>query len=98
MPRLADATHPVFTPHPHSGRRALYVNDFADRIVGLNRAQSDSILAELRRHIDAAAPRYTHRWRNGDMVVWDNIGLQHRRDAVPPHQLRTMRQYGGLAE
>ena len=32
------------------------------------------------------------------MIVWDNIGLQHRRDAVPGGQHRSMRQYGGLAE
>ncbi len=98
MPRLADATHPVFTPHPHTGRRSLFVNDFADRIVGLNRTDSDPIMAALRRHIDATAPRYAHEWRTGDMVVWDNIGLQHRRDAVPANQRREMRQYGGLAE
>lgn len=98
LPRLADAMHPVFTPHPHSGRKAIYVNDFADRIVGLDRADSDRTMACLRAHIDSHAPRYLHRWQPGDMVVWDNVGLQHRRDPVPPLQRRSMRQYGGLAE
>jgi alpha-ketoglutarate-dependent taurine dioxygenase len=98
MPRLADATHPVFTPHPHTGRRALYVNDFTDRIVGMSRAESDETLALLRRHIESHAPRYAHQWRSGDLVMWDNVGLQHRRDAVPPNQRRHMRQHGGVAE
>jgi len=98
MPRLADATHPVFTAHPHTGRRTIYVNDFADRIAGMDRHESDAVLAELRAHITANAPRLVHRWHSGDMVVWDNIGLQHRRDAVPGGQRRHMRQYGGLAE
>lgn len=98
LPRLADATHPVFTPHPHTGRRAIYVNDFADRIVGMNRDESDETLAQLRAHIDASAPRYVHEWRPGDLVMWDNVGLQHRRDAVPGNQRRIMRQHGGLAE
>lgn len=98
MPRLADATHPVFTAHPHTGRRTIFVNDFADRIAGLNRAESDQILSELRAHMDSHAPRYQHRWQTGDLVMWDNIGLQHRRDAVPGGQRRTMRQHGGLAE
>lgn len=98
LPRLADATHPVFTPHPHTGRRALYVNDFADRIVGLDRSESNEVLALLRHHIDRAAPVLEHRWSPGDIVVWDNVGLQHRRDPVPADQRRTLRQYGGLAE
>jgi taurine dioxygenase len=98
MPRLADATHPAMMPHPHTGRRSLYINDFADRIVGRNRAESDSILGEVRAHIAHAAPRYAHHWRTGDIILWDNIGLQHRRDAVPGSQRRAMRQHGGLAE
>jgi taurine dioxygenase len=98
MPRLADANHPVLTAHPHTGRRTIYVNDFADRIVGLRRSESDELLAELRVHIDASAPRYVHEWRTGDMIWWDNLGLQHRRDPVPGGQRRVMRQHGGLAE
>jgi alpha-ketoglutarate-dependent taurine dioxygenase len=98
MPRLADATHPVFTPHPHTGRRTIFVNDFADRFTGLTHAESTATMAELRAHIEANAPRVVHQWQTGDMAVWDNIGLQHRRDAVPGGQRRHMRQYGGLAE
>ena len=98
MPRLADATHAVFTAHPHTGRRTIFVNDFADRFTGLTHAESADAMAELRAHIDADAPRYAHQWRTGDMVVWDNIGLQHCRAAVPGGQRRHMRQYGGLAE
>ena len=98
IPRLADAAHPIFLPHPHTGRRALYVNDFADRIVGLNREESDIVLNDIRAHIDTTAPRYFHAWRSGDLLLWDNIGLQHRRDAVPGNQRRVMRQHGGLAE
>ena len=98
LPRLADATHPVFTPHPHTGRRTIFVNDFADRFTGLSHAESAAVMAELRAHIDANAPRVVHEWRTGDLVVWDNIGLQHRRDAVPGGQRRHMRQYGGVAE
>jgi alpha-ketoglutarate-dependent taurine dioxygenase len=98
MPRLADATHPVFTPHPHTGRRTIYVNDFADRFTGMTHAESAATMAELRSHLSANAPRVVHQWQSGDMAVWDNIGLQHRRDAVPGGQRRHMRQYGGLAE
>jgi taurine dioxygenase len=98
LPRSCDAMHPVLTPHPHTGRRALYVNDFADRIAGMDRADSDALLADLRAHLDAEAPCYVHHWRTGDLVLWDNVGLQHRRDPIPPNQRRHMRQHGGLAE
>ena len=98
LPRLADATHPVFTPHPHTGRRTIYVNDFADRFTGLTHAESAETMDALRAHVDTHAPRVAHQWRSGDIAVWDNIGLQHRRDAVPGGQKRHMRQYGGLAE
>jgi alpha-ketoglutarate-dependent taurine dioxygenase len=98
MPRLADAMHPVFTAHPHTGRRAVFVNDFADRIAGIDRADSDPLLAGLRSHLATDAPRYAHQWITGDIVVWDNIGVQHRRDPVRGGLRRHMRQYGGLAE
>lgn len=98
LPRLADATHPLLVAHPHSGRRALYVNDFADRVVGTDREESDVLLTGLRARIAATAPRYVHRWQPGDIVMWDNIGLQHRRDEVPSRQRRMLRQHGGLAE
>ena len=98
LPRLADAMHPVFTAHPHTGRRALFVNEFADRLAGSNRDESDPVLDALRAHITADAPKYVHQWRSGDIVAWDNVGVQHRRDAVTGGLRRHMRQYGGLAE
>lgn len=97
-PRLADAMHPVFTPHPESGRVSLYVNDFTARIVGFSETESADLLAELREHTDRHAPRLVHAWQQGDIVAWDNVGLQHRRDAMPPGQVRVLRQFEGLAE
>lgn len=97
-PRLADSMHLVFTPHPHSGRIALYPNDFTRRIVGFSAQRSDDLLAQLREHIELNAPRLVHQWRQGDIVAWDNVGLQHRRDPMPAGQLRKLRQYEGLAE
>jgi taurine dioxygenase len=97
-PRASDAMHPLLVAHPHSGRQALYVNDFLDRVAGMDRADSDELLSSLRRHIDVNGPRYDHHWHTGDIVMWDNIGLQHRRDPIPAGQRRHMRQHGGVAE
>jgi Taurine catabolism dioxygenase TauD, TfdA family len=52
----------------------------------------------LRRHLDSNAPRFEHHWRSGDIVIWDTIGLQHRRDLIPAGQRRHMRQHGDVAE
>lgn len=98
QPRLADAMHLVFTPHPVSGRVALYPNDFTRRIVGFSLEESAELLARLAAHAEQCAPRLDHHWQQGDLVVWDNVGLQHRRDPVPAGQLRTLRQYEGVAE
>jgi len=98
MPRLADSMHPVFSPHPHSGRKALYVGDWTHRIAGVDESESDRILAELRAHAENHAPTYSHHWQVGDMLVWDNVGLQHRRDAMVPGKKRVLRVYEGVAE
>jgi alpha-ketoglutarate-dependent taurine dioxygenase len=98
LPRACDAMHPLIATHPHSGRKALYVNDYADRIAGMDRDESDGILGALRLHLDTDAPCYTHYWHTGDIVIWDNLGLQHRRDPIPAGQRRHIRQHGGVAE
>jgi pentalenolactone F synthase len=97
-PRLCDSMHPVFTPHPHSGRRTLYVNDFTARIAGVDQAASDELLSMLRAHAEESAPQYHHHWEPGDLLVWDNVGLQHRRDAIPRGQARRLRVFEGVAE
>jgi taurine dioxygenase len=97
-PRLADSMHPVFSPHPHSSRRALYVGEWTHRIAGVDMAVSDRLLAQLRAHAKEHAPMYTHHWQVGDIVVWDNVGLQHRRDAMAPGLKRVLRVYEGVAE
>src|SRR5262249_18306712 len=48
LPRLCDAMHPIFTAHPHSGRRALYVCVFTAGIAGMDLAQSERIMNQLR--------------------------------------------------
>jgi taurine dioxygenase len=98
QPRLSDSQHPLFIQHPQTGRRSIFANDSVDRIIGLDRTDSDQWLARLFEHANLNAPHYTHHWTSGDLVIWDNIGLHHRRDAVPPNQRRHLRQHGGISE
>jgi alpha-ketoglutarate-dependent taurine dioxygenase len=96
LPRLCDAMHPIFTAHPHSGRRALYICDFTAAIAGTDPAQSDRLMAQLRKHAQANAPQYVHHWEVGDIVVWDNVGVQHR--GATRSRRRKLRVFEGVAE
>jgi len=98
MPRLGDAMHPVFTPHPDSGRRALCINEYTWRIAGMQQTESDKLIKELLEFIELNAPFYAHQWKSGDLVAWDNVGLQHRRPSSGPEYRRAMRVYEGIAE
>jgi alpha-ketoglutarate-dependent taurine dioxygenase len=83
---------PVIFPHPGTGRPILFVSEQQTaRIEGLAAADSDVLLGELFDHLYAPANVYRHRWRNGDLVIWDNIALQHARpdqSATPRRRLR----------
>jgi taurine dioxygenase len=72
------AVHPVVRVHPLTGRRALYVNEhFTRRIVEMNAAESEALLAYLTKWV--ANPRFTvrYRWTEGTIAIWDNRCTQH---------------------
>ncbi|MBV1906914.1 MAG: TauD/TfdA family dioxygenase [Pseudomonadales bacterium] len=96
--RVSDAMHPVFQPHPNSGRRALYVSSGVKRIAGVSDSESGKLLDELMLHAYQVDFIYEHNWSVGDFAVWDNVGLQHRREAIPPNTRRTLRSFGGVSE
>ena len=63
-----------------------------DSIVGLDEPSSEALLAELWSELYAPTNVYTHHWRVGDLVVWDNIAVQHARDDVVGGSGRTLRR------
>ncbi|WP_187767460.1 TauD/TfdA dioxygenase family protein [Streptomyces cacaoi] len=70
--------HPVVRTHPESGRKMLFVNtSFTTHIVGMDRDESDRLLAFLTRQ--AHVPEYQVRfaWQPGDIAFWDNRATQH---------------------
>jgi len=72
------AIHPVVRRHPVTGRKSLFVNEhFTRRIVEMNSAESESLLAYLTRH--ATEDRFTVRyhWQPGTIAMWDNRCTQH---------------------
>ena len=70
--------HPVVRTHPQTGRRALYVNPFfTTGLVGMSAPESAAILEPLYRMLDRPEFHYRHRWRRGDVLLWDNRCALH---------------------
>ncbi|MBS0517977.1 MAG: TauD/TfdA family dioxygenase [Proteobacteria bacterium] len=64
--------------NPTNGRRALYVASHAYAIDGMDDRVARQLLAQL---VDEATRRefvYSHKWRQGDVVMWDNRAMLHR--------------------
>jgi taurine dioxygenase len=70
--------HPLVRTHPETGAKTLYMGNHASHVVGLSEVESEALLDELLAHATQPAFVYTHRWRPGDLVVWDNRCLLHR--------------------
>jgi len=99
LPRLCDAMHPIIAAHPVSGRKVVFGSDWTiHRIAGMNAEDSEETVAWLRDFALDSAPYYEHFWQEGDICVWDNFGLQHRREFQEPGVERTMRLFEGVTE
>jgi taurine dioxygenase len=85
------AVHPVVLRHPRSGRPILYVSEMqTDRIAELAPDDGEALLQQLFAALYAPGNLYEHRWRAGDLLIWDNLALQHGRNA--PDLPRTLRR------
>lgn len=60
------------------GRRSLVIGSTADHIVGMDPAESRALLDELLEWSTQERFRYSHDWKVGDLVMWDNTGMLHR--------------------
>jgi taurine dioxygenase len=94
VPDARWAVHPVVLPHPRTGRPVLFVNELmTDVIVELDEPDSEALLHELFAAFDDPTVTYRHRWQVGDIVVWDNVALQHGRADIPAGQSRSLRRF-----
>jgi taurine dioxygenase len=85
------ALHPLVCTHPATGRRLLYLGRRRNAyIAGLELAESEALLEELWSHVAQPEIAWTHTWRAGDLVLWDNRCTMHRRDPFDPAARRIM--------
>jgi taurine dioxygenase len=93
------AVHPIVRMHPETGRKALYVSpiesklrvnpEHTDHIVGMDKADSDLLLNELYSYMLQPGCQYQHKWRVGDIVIWDNRCTVHNAiGGYPLHENR----------
>jgi alpha-ketoglutarate-dependent taurine dioxygenase len=70
--------HPLVRTHPETGQKALYLGNHSTHILGMEQAESATLLGRLLEHTTQPQFVYRHRWRVGDLVMWDNRCLLHR--------------------
>lgn len=70
---------PLVRTHPENGTKALYFHPVkAENIVGMGAAESQALLADLLERSVRDEFIYRHKWRKGDMLIWDNRAAMHR--------------------
>ena len=78
--------------HPVTGRKSLYLSSHAGTIVGWLVPESRDFLRDLNEHATQRELVYTHRWRQYDLVMWDNRQTMHRVRRFDETQPRDMRR------
>ncbi|MFJ7625083.1 TauD/TfdA dioxygenase family protein [Streptomyces sp. NPDC097595] len=81
--QLPGTRHRLFETHPVTGRPGLFAPaGSAMSIAGLSADDSDRALDALEEFVLKELPAYTHRYRPGDLVIWDNMSTLHRGTGV----------------
>ncbi|MEU6373626.1 TauD/TfdA family dioxygenase [Streptomyces sp. NPDC046909] len=76
--QLVPVEHPVVRVHPESGRKGLFVNPgFTSHIAGVSEYESRGLLDILYAHLTKPEHLVRHRWRAGDVALWDNRSTAH---------------------
>ena len=83
---------PLVRTHPRSMRKVLWVGAHATRVVGWTLAEGRVLLADLLEHATQREFVYRHRWKAGDLVMWDNRCTLHRGRRFDLSQRRELRR------
>jgi taurine dioxygenase len=91
---------PVVRVHPETGRKAIYLGDHAEQVVGMAYEEGRAFIDGLNDRAVAIGRTYFHAWRPGDLMVWDNRCLQHKAGsydtATEPRVIRRCTVLGDL--
>lgn len=85
--------HPLVRTDPDSGRKVLFAHMHTTAsISGLGDDEAEALMEELAAVIADPAIGYRHVWKPGDLLLWNNIALQHARTDFDPAERRTLRR------
>jgi taurine dioxygenase len=85
------AHHPLVRTEPKSGRKALFLGRRPNAyVLGLDVAESNALLDALWAHATQARFAMGHVWKVGDVLMWNNLSVLHRRDPFDPKSRRVM--------
>jgi alpha-ketoglutarate-dependent 2,4-dichlorophenoxyacetate dioxygenase len=90
--RFAPVRQVLVRTHPVTGRRSLYLSSHAGGIVGWPVPEARAFLRDLVEHATQRRFVYSHQWRVGDLVMWDNRQTMHRARPFPPDEPRDVRR------
>jgi alpha-ketoglutarate-dependent 2,4-dichlorophenoxyacetate dioxygenase len=90
--RFAPVRQRLVRTHPSTGRKSLYLSSHAGSILGWPVPEARAFLRDLVEHATQRPFVYAHRWRVGDLVMWDNRRTMHRARPFPVHEPRDMRR------
>jgi len=84
-------THPIIRTHPETGFNTMYLGRRPySYIPGLPLEESEQLLDELWAHATQEHLTWHHEWRVGDVIIWDNRCVMHRRDSFDPQARRLL--------
>jgi alpha-ketoglutarate-dependent 2,4-dichlorophenoxyacetate dioxygenase len=89
---FAPVRHPLVRVHPTSGQKSLFLASHAGAIVGWTIPEARMFLRDLTEHATQPEFVYSHQWRVGDLVVWDNRATMHRARRFDRDEIRDVRR------
>jgi alpha-ketoglutarate-dependent 2,4-dichlorophenoxyacetate dioxygenase len=78
--------------HPVTGRKSLYLSSHIGTIIGWPMPEARAFIRDLTEHATQSQFTYSHKWRQWDLVMWDNRQLLHRVTRFDETQVRDMRR------
>jgi taurine dioxygenase len=91
--KTPDVVHPMVLTQPGSGRKGLYLDPLQTYgVEGMESAEGRALLDELSAHITRPEFVFEHKWRRGDIVLWDNCRVLHRREPFDPMVPRLLKR------
>ena len=90
LERMAPVPQVLVRTHPGSGRKSLYLSSHAGRVRGMPEPEARMLLLDLNEFATQPQFVYTHVWKTGDLVMWDNRCTMHRARDYDATQVRDM--------